>query len=163
MEAADQEARAWATPLFVTEFGCDQSIARGPKWLAAELDLQDRFLTSSTSWIWEEKGSWGAVDANRVERYATTRVMARPYPRAVAGDLLSIERPDPSRLVVHYRAKAATRDLPHEVSASSAYFVDFKTSCDGAEVPATRAPGRATFTCPATDGEHTFELQGTLR
>ncbi|HEX7603391.1 MAG TPA: cellulase family glycosylhydrolase [Polyangiaceae bacterium] len=163
MEAADQEARAWSTPLFVTEFGCDQSSARGPKWLAAELDLQDRFLTSSTSWIWEEKGSWGAVDANRVERDATTRVMARPYPRAVAGDLLSIERPDPSRLVVHYRATAATRGLPHEVSASSAYFVDFKTSCDGAEVPAERAPGRAAFACPATDGEHTFEVQGTLR
>ena len=163
MESADQEARAWTTPLFVTEFGCDQSIARGPKWLAAELDLQDRFLTSSTAWIWEEKGSWGAVDATRKERDATTRVMARPYPRAVAGDLLSIERPDPSRLVVHYRATTATRGLAHEVSASSAYFVDFKTLCDGAEVPATRAPGRATFTCPATDGEHTFEVQGTLR
>lgn len=44
MSHADQEAQGWGTPLFVTEFGCDQAVDRGPRWLQAELDLQDRYL-----------------------------------------------------------------------------------------------------------------------
>src|SRR5207249_2822832 len=61
MQAASDEAAAWATPIFVTEFRCDQSVPRGPKWFAAELDLQDRFLASSTAWAWEP-GGWGMRD-----------------------------------------------------------------------------------------------------
>ncbi len=164
MQAASQEAAAWGTPLFVTEFGCDQSITRGPKWVAAELDLQDQFLASSTQWIWEENGNWGVRDASQTERPATIAVVARPYPRAVAGDLVSIERPGPDRMIVHYRATPATAGLPHEVSASADYFADYQIFCDGAEVQPQRADGRASFVCPdGSSGEHTFEIRGTLK
>ena len=50
MAAANTEAMAWATPLFVTEFGCDVSNDKGTKWISAELDLQDQWLASSTAW-----------------------------------------------------------------------------------------------------------------
>lgn len=163
MLLAEAEAKAWQTPLFVTELGCDQSIARGPKWLAAELDLQDRLLASSTMWVWEEKGSWGAVDADRKERPETLRVAARPYPRAVAGDLLAIEHPNPATLRVRFRATAKTNGVPHEVSAADDLFADYKVFCDGAEVTATKSPGRATFVCGKDAAEHVFELRGTLR
>ncbi|CAN5448616.1 hypothetical protein BH09MYX1_BH09MYX1_56580 [soil metagenome] len=163
MIAAEAEAKAWATPLFVGELGCDQSIARGPKWLAAELDLEDRFLASSTAWVWEEKGAWGAIDADRKERPDTLRVVARPYPRAIAGDLLAIERPDPATLRVRYRATERTRGLPSEISASSDLFVDYTITCDAVAVAVDRAPGRATFVCPGALGDHVIELRGTLR
>ncbi len=163
MTLADAEAKAWKTPLFVTEFGCDQSIPRGPKWLAAELDLQDRFLASSTAWIWEEKGTWAAVDANRQERPATVRVLARPYPRAIAGDLVAIERPDANGLRVRYRATAASAALENELSVADDLFVDYTVTCDGAAVTPKKSPGRAAFACPGGAGEHVLVLSGTPR
>jgi endoglycosylceramidase len=163
MEAANREALAWNCPLFITEFGCDQGAEKGPKWLAAELDLQDRFLASSTAWVWEEGGTWGLRDGARAEHAATVAVMARAYPRAVAGDLLAIEHPSAGRLTVRYRATESTKLLPHEVSASAAWVSDYKIVCDGVEVPAERATGRASFRCPWSPGDHVFELVGTPR
>ncbi len=161
MAAADVEAAAWGTPLFVGEFGCDQSIARGPKWFDAELDLQDAHLASSTAWA-RECGSWGLCDDAGVERATTARVMSRLYPRAVAGDLIAIEHPEPGHLLVRYRASARTHGLAHEVSASTANVLDdYVVKCDGVEVAAERATGRVSFVCPVADGEQTFELVGT--
>lgn len=160
MTKAAAEAAAWQTPLFVTEYGCDQSIARGPKWLAAELDLQDRVLASSTAWVWAETGQWGLRKADNSENAATAKTMARSFPRAVAGDLVAIERPAPAHLRVRYRATARTRGLPHEVSASPAYASNYRASCDGTAVTMTRETGRVTFVCAATEGDHFFEVIG---
>jgi endoglycosylceramidase len=162
MQHASDEAAAWDTPLFVTEFGCDQTVARGPKWLSAELDLQDRFLASSTAWAWEP-GNWGIRDDVPVTgRTVTVRVVSRTFPRAVAGDLLAIERPEPGHLRVRYRATERTRGLPHEVSVSADYLKDVRFQCDGADVTAKTSVGRAEIVCPATAGEHTFDVVGTL-
>ena len=161
MEAAVAEASAWGTPLFVTELGCDQSVPRGAKWFSAELDLQDRLLTSSTAWAWDG-GSWGFTDGKGNEWPATAKTMSRSYPRAVAGDLVAIEHPAPGHLLVRYRPTAKTRGLPHEVSASSAYATGYAFMCDGAPIDVTTAPGRASFVCPdSSDGAHTFEVIGT--
>lgn len=163
MQSAAKEAAGWGTPLFVTELGCDQSIARGPSWLAAELDLQDATLASSTVWQWREPGTWGLQSSDGVERAATAKVVARPYPRAVAGDILGVELAEPGHLRVRYEATETTRGLEHEVSASDAYFQSFDVLCDGVKVEATRATGRATFRCDdGGAGEHTFEVIGTV-
>ena len=165
MQAAGAEAAAWGTPLFVGELGCDQSIARGPKWLAAELDVQDAQLASSTAWVWADAGAgtWGLVDPSGAERPATAKALSRSFPRAIAGDLLAIERPAPGRLHVRYRATARTRGLAHEVSVSTAFVASYAVTCDGAPVTATPAPGRATFVCPdGGDGEHAFDVDGVL-
>ncbi len=166
MTNAVAEAAGWQAPLFVTEFGCDQSQSLGPDWLSHELDLQDQTLTSSTAWAWEP-GSWGIRywDASNKLQYwpDTVSVMSRPYPRAVAGDIISIERPTPQQMIVHYRAYDSVATLPHEVSASSDYFSSFAITCDGIPIGnVTRSLGRATFTCPYSLGEHTFEIAGDL-
>ncbi len=162
MQAADNERAAWGTPMFVTEFGCDQTLPQGPPWMSAELDLQDQYLASSTAWVFTETGSWGLRDANGKERPQTTHVMARTFPRAVAGDLLKIERPKLGDMIVHYRPNAATRGLEHEVSLSTEYVTAPKILCDGQAVDFTTGTGRATFNCPAQDdAEHTFEVVGT--
>lgn len=160
MTAAKNEAAAWATPMFVTEFGCDQSVPRGPKWMSAELDLQDAALASSTAWAWEP-GAWGIRDDLMNYRPDTVRVVSRAYPRAVAGDLVSIEHPAPGHLLVRYRATARTKGLAHEVSASADWVKDYRILCDGADTTFTPATGRATFVCPWSPGDHTFELVGT--
>jgi endoglycosylceramidase len=167
MMNAVTEATAWGTPMFVTELGCDQSTPYGADWLADELDLQDQLLVSSTVWSWEP-GGWSIrydADSSGDIAYwpATIAVVSRPYPRAVAGDLESIERPSPDKMVVHYRTNPVTTSEVHEVSASPDYFSSYAILCDGAPAEnVSPAMGRVTFTCPPTPGEHTFEIDGVL-
>ncbi len=162
MAAADQERAAWGTPMFVTEFGCDQTQPQGPVWMSDELDLQDQYLASSTAWEFSGLGAWGFHDDDGNERPTTTHVMARMFPRAVAGDLLQIERPAIGDMIVHYRPTPATAGLPHEVSLSADYVTSPTILCDGQPATFTSLTGRATFTCPAADSNvHTFEVRGT--
>ena len=160
MNAASDEATAWGTPLFVTEFGCSQASARGPKWLAAELDLQDRTLASSTVWEFSGRGDWGFFASDGAEHGATAKVVSRTFPRAVAGDLVAIERPSVGHLLVRWRATAKTRGLAHEVSMSASYATSYRVLCDGVEVPFAATKGRATFTCADGPGDRTFEVIG---
>ena len=162
MAHAQLEQAGWATPLFVTEFGCDQTTPQGPAWMSAELDLQDQYLVSSTAWEFSELGAWGFHDDDGNERPPTTRVMARMFPRAVAGTLRKIERPKLGDMVVTYQAGASTNGLPHEVSLSTEYVTSPRVLCDGVPVTFTSASGRATFACPLADeAVHTFEVVGT--
>ena len=159
MQKAAAEAAAWGTPLFVTELGGDQSGTDGPLWLGAELDLQDRSLASSTIWVWREGGSWGLMTNDGVEHAATVKVVARPFPRAVAGDLVSIERPDATTLRVRYHETDATRGLPHELSLSADVAKDATATCNGAPATLAAKLGRAELTCPA--GSSLFEVRWT--
>jgi hypothetical protein len=167
MTNAMAEASAWATPLFVTEFGCDQSWSTGADWIRYELDLQDQMLASSTAWAWEP-GSWGIryedASGNIVYWPDTLAVVSRPYPRAVAGDLESVERPFADQMIVHYRTNPSVTSAVHEVSASPDYFSSYSILCDGAPAAnVVQLTGRATFTCTSTaPGEHTFEIDGVL-
>jgi endoglycosylceramidase len=167
MQNAVAEAQAWGTPLFVTELGCDQSTVNGADWILDELDLEDAMLASSTVWTWEP-GSWGIRhddDQGHVVYWPKTiAAVSRPYPRAVAGDLLAIERPAPDRMIVRFRTNPAVTSATHEVSASPDYFSDYAILCDGNPASdVAKALGRATFTCGAgVPGEHTFEIRGTL-
>jgi hypothetical protein len=159
------EAAAWGTPLFISEFGCDQTTTLGPQWIAHELDLQDEMLASSTAWAWEP-GAWGIRDLDAAQTIVykpqTITVVSRPYPRAVAGDLLAIERPSHDQMIVHYRAYDAAAPLEHEVSASADWFPNgYAITCDGAPAQnVVKSIGRATFTCPYSAGAHVFEVQG---
>jgi len=168
MQNAVKEAAAWGTPLFVTEFGCDQSTSDGPAWMKDELDLQDQMLASSTAWAWEP-GSWGIRhydgQGNIVYWPDTIAVVSRPYPRAVAGDLVAIERPSPDDMIVRYRTNASVTSATHEVSASPDYFSSYSILCDGAPAQdVVQSLGRATFTCgaPGPNEDHAFEIRGTL-
>ena len=161
MVAANDEAVAWGTPLFVTELGCSQATARGPKWLSAELDLQDKYLASSTIWEFSGRGDWGFYSDADNEHALTAKTVSRTYPRAVAGDLLAIERPAPGHMIVRWRATPQTKGLPHEVSMSNDYATSYAVLCDGAPVQFTASTGRATFTCPDGTGDRTFEVVGT--
>jgi endoglycosylceramidase len=162
MAHAELERAGWATPMFVTEFGCDQTQPEGPVWMSDELDLQDQYMVSSTAWEFSGLGAWGFHDDDGNERPTTTHIMARMFPRAVAGDLLQIERPAIGDMIVHYRPTPATAGLPHEVSLSADYVTNATILCDGQPTTFTQLTGRATFTCPAADAnEHTFEVRGT--
>jgi hypothetical protein len=87
--------------------------------------------------------------------------MTRPYPRAIAGDLVAIEHPSPDRTVIRYNATPRTKGLAHEVGASTDHSATYTFQCDGAIVMPKLSTGRAEITCPAaSDGEHTLEIIG---
>jgi endoglycosylceramidase len=162
MAHAALEQAAWGTPMFVTEFGNDVTQPQGLVWMSDELDLQDQYMVSSTAWEFSGLGSWGFHDANGDEQPGLAAIMSRTFPRAVAGDLLQIERPAIGDMIVHYRPSTATMGLPHEVSLSTAYFTNPTITCDGQPIAFTQLTGRATFVCPVSDtNEHTFEVVGT--
>lgn len=97
MKAADEEARAWGAPLLIGEFGITPHTADGLAWIAAEIDLQNRFLAHSAFWVWKEnsQGSWGLFDAvtggTWKPRAAAVRALTSPFPAEVEGELLGLE------------------------------------------------------------------------
>ena len=116
---------------------------------------------SGTAWVWDS-GNWGFTGPDGQEWPATTKVVSRWFPRAVAGDITLIERPMPGHLVVHYRPTPQTHGLEHEVSKSASCATNYRVLCDGTEVSFKPATGRATFVCPDVgDGLHYFEVIGT--
>ncbi|MGH7684580.1 MAG: glycoside hydrolase family 5 protein, partial [Vulcanimicrobiaceae bacterium] len=165
MAAANAEATAWGTPLVITEFGCDLSQPQCALWQSAELDLQDRYLASSTIWEWAGPGTWTLYDDTGAFHAGAAKITSRTFPRAVAGTIVSITRPAPGDLVVKYTTTPKTESLEHEVSMSPVYATGYSVTCDGVSVAFTQAIGRATFVCPngpaAADGTHTFEVVGT--
>lgn len=161
MLGALEEAQAWQTPLFVTEFGCDQSIPRGPRWLHEEMKLQDRTLASATAWQ-REPGDWGIYDKQGVLRPVTAALVGRSWPRAIAGDLLAIERPSAESMTIRFRGSAVTERAEHDVSLTDAYWKTVTITCDGNPVTPVKGPGHATFRCGTASGEHTIALEGTV-
>ena len=162
MENAELERQEWGTPLFIGEYGCNVAEPRGVKWMAAELALQDELLASSTAWA-REWGDWGLFDDAGVERAELARVVAQPFPRAIAGDLLAIERPAAGHLRIRWRETDRTRGLAHEVSMSEAHGTGWEVSCDGVRVDVIRAPGRGEFVCVPTggSGERVIDVTST--
>ena len=103
----------------------------------------------------------GFYESDYDEQPGLAKTVARPYPRAVAGDLLNIEHPSRGELRVTWQSTPATEGLAHEVSMSADYASGYNVLCDGVSVPFTQGVGRATFTCPAGSGVRTFQVIGT--
>lgn len=157
---AEDEAATWQTPMFITELGCDQSIARGPRWLHEELKLQDRVLASSTVWQ-REPGDWGLYDNDGKLRPVTAAVVGRSWPRAIAGNLLAIERASATSMTIRFTGTSVTESADHDVSVSDAYWKTVTIQCDGAAVTPVKHTGHVTFRCGSATGDHTITLTGT--
>lgn len=95
-QSARDEADSWHAPLFIGEFGWGPGDERFADYVGWQLDLQDRFMASSTFWVWKEQdegsggGGWGLFDRDPAsgawsERASARRVFARVVPEAIAG------------------------------------------------------------------------------
>jgi endoglycosylceramidase len=146
MAAAAAEAAAWGGPLFVGEFGIDPGAPNANPWIRAEIDLQDRFLASSTFWVWEEvsQGHWGVYEGDNAasgERTGRLLELARAYPRAIAGHIEAI-RFDAVASTLQVDVSGATRDARQLIAAPSRrYGAGTRLTCNGAPVEAAATPG----------------------
>jgi len=89
---------AWVTAkhlnasVFVTEFGGSSS---KPQRIRNIIEEQDRHLTSSTHWVWKERGEWDLWKQNGSAaglslRPEMVQILSRARPIAVSGQLLAV-------------------------------------------------------------------------
>lgn len=165
---AVREARSWATPIIITEWGYDPSGIRMEDYVAAQLDLQDEYGESSALWLWKERsqGLWGLFDYDEAsgrwnERPTFRRALARVYPEAIAGwpKTWRFDRVA-RRFELEYEG-SATVSAPNVlfVPAAEDFARSFTVTCDGVRVAVRRdeATGRVEVPCNGA-GMHRVEL-----
>ena len=158
------EAEEASAAVMVTEFGNDPADPTGAAWLTAAYDRLDAHALSASLWVYEEWPStcgnpscWGLYDEapttdasgnvtyTRTLRQAAVSLVARAYPRAIAGRLDSFAYDPASRvLTVQLAGSSGT----HVLSAPTAiYGGDVVVSCDGRVVAATRTGSQVATRC----------------
>jgi endoglycosylceramidase len=162
VQNARREADAWATPLFIGEFGGGPTTTNVQNYLRFEIDLQDETLASSALWLWKEEsqGAWGLYDktaAGWVERPMMVALVSRPYAPRIAGTPTLMRWDDQAKtLTVSYERAVAAPNLlfvPERFSVAS-------VTCDGQPVAPSGGPRRLEVPC-GNAGSHTVVLSLT--
>jgi endoglycosylceramidase len=157
MLAEATQARAG---LMVTEFGDNPADPVGAAWLTAALGLLDRYAVSASFWVYEEWPStcgnpscWGLYDEvpdgtmsyTRTLRPSAVTLLARGYPRAIAGHLESFSFDAATKtLTVQLRGASGTHLLAAPLSI---YPGDVTVTCDGRAVAWTRQGSEVSTEC----------------
>jgi hypothetical protein len=162
------EAAVNDAPVVITEFGNDPADATGAAWLTAALAALDRHLLSASFWVYEEwpttcgrASCWGFYDETPVDgaspprftrtlRAAAVTLVARAYPRAIAGTLDAFDFDAATRTLtvqLHGAAAGGTHVL---AAPDLVYDAGVVVTCDGQAVSTTRRPGRVEAPCAGT-------------
>ena len=166
--SAREEARAWGTPLLITEWGYDPRGTRADEYYDAQQTLQERSMASAIVWVWKEQsqGSWGMHDYDASSGRWTLRPdmrrrLARVRPEAVAGvpTRYGYDR-STRRFTLEYVGRA-------EITAPTVLYVPsvddfsqrFTVTCDGREVSVTRDASTGVISVPCVGaGSHTVTV-----
>jgi len=158
VERAVQEAADHGAPLYVGEFGNDPKSDRGRLWINITLGLFDQHLISSALWVYEEwsQGSWGLYEAQGepnpgrlTVREEVVDLLARAYPQAVDGRLMSFEYDADARTLTVQLTDAG--DGEHLLAAPGrVYPAGVVAACDGVDVATAPGPGRVAVRCVGT-------------
>jgi endoglycosylceramidase len=158
------EAAGAKAPVMVTELGNYPLDPVGAAWLTAAFAGLDAHALSASFWVYEEWPStcgspscWGfydeapATDANgqvtytRTLRPAAVSLVARGYPRAIAGQLDSFSYDATSRtLTVQMQGNGGLQLLS---APTAVYGGDVMVTCDGKVVKATRNGSQVEARC----------------
>jgi endoglycosylceramidase len=154
------EATEAHAALMVTELGNNPADPVGAAWLTAALDLLDRYAVSASVWVYEEWPStcgspscWGLYDETsdgmmgytRQLRPAAVSLLARAYPRAIAGHLESFSFDATTRtLTVHMQGASGTHLL---AAPTLVYPGDVSVTCDGRAVKSMRTGSQVSTEC----------------
>ena len=168
--SATNEARAWHTPMLVTEWGYGPDGIRAGEYFAFEQDLQDEFGVSAVFWVWKERsqGGWGLFDYDAAsdtwtERATMRAQLARVMPEAIAGwpHTYAYDRTT-HRFELRFTGDAnVTAPTRVYVPAAEDFAPTFDVTCDGATVTAARdaLTGVVEIPCNGT-GEHVVTVTG---
>jgi len=145
--SARDEARAWGTPLLITEWGYDPRGVRADDYYEVQQTLQERYMASAMVWLWKEdsQDSWGLHDYDPATHRWTMRAnmrrrLARVRPEAVAGlpTRYGYDRAA-RRFTLEYTGSAAvTAPTRLYVPAAEDFAASYAVTCDGRAVTVTR-------------------------
>jgi endoglycosylceramidase len=164
---AAAEAAAWATPLFIGEWGIGPDMPNAENYTRYMYELLDEHFLSSTNWVWKEnsQGFWGFYDYDEAgdSWAAREQVVAwhdRAYAVAVGGTPTSMSYdPDAKSFQLEYEGREDA--APCEVYVPQSMAANLEVSCDGTSVDATRdeSTGRVEVSCGAA-GTHSLVITG---
>jgi endoglycosylceramidase len=157
VRAARDEAAAWKTPLWISEFGCaPTNAAPNALWMQTAAQLHDRYFASDAWWLWKEQSqdAWGVYDFNAtdgswVERPHVVAWVSRVHVARIAGVPKSVESTfigDSIRIEVD---NGSTTAAPHVVYIPERFAATAQATCGGVTIPLVRAPdtGLAELAC----------------
>lgn len=166
--SARDEARAWGTPLLITEWGYDPRGTRADDYYDLQQTLQERYMASAMLWLWKEEsqGSWGLHDYDAASQRWTLRAdmrrrLARVRPEAVAGlpTRYGYDRAA-RRFTLEYTGSAAvTAPTRLYVPAAEDFAASYAVTCDGRAVTVTRDAATGVVDVPCAGvGAHTVTV-----
>jgi hypothetical protein len=148
VRAAREEASAWATPLWIGEFGVGpDDDAAHVRWMQTQGQLHDRYFASNAYWVWKEQsqGSWGLFDYDAqtnawTERPQIVARVSRVHAARIAGTPRVVES-TPAGDAIHVELEGGTATAaPHLIYVPERFAGATRATCDGAPVAATRDP-----------------------
>lgn len=167
IESARDEAAAWGSALFATEWGYDPRGIRAADYFTWQSELHEETFSSTAFWLWKEQsqGSWGCHDYDMATGAFSPRAdvkkwLARARARAVAG-WPTAQRFD--RATGTYSltfTSDPTTTGPTVIAVAPALGAPLSVACDGAPVASTRdASGDVSLSCgDGTSTAHTITL-----
>lgn len=156
---AATEASAHAAHLFIGEFGHDPRTDRGALFIETSLHAFDTHRASWAIWLYEEhsQDAWGLWDEGAEAhtrgalREAAANQLARPFPTAIEGELLSLHYDRESRVLAV--TLTPTGDGIHTFAVPTrTYPLGVRAECS--TTPATTEvirPGRISVQCSDTE------------
>ena len=96
--SSSNEAEIHGAPLMVTEYGIAPDAEHAVLWMETLEAEMDRANASRFYWLYEElsQGVWGLYDEDGSLREDWAKVVARPFPSAVQGKIVSFSSTDAS-------------------------------------------------------------------
>lgn len=150
VDAARAEADAYATPLFIGEFGIGPDMPNADNWMAWQAELHDEFLASNAFWVWKEdsQARWGVHDKVGdvwQERPQIVGWISRIYPQRIAGRDVSL-RYDSATGVMTLHTSGSGNHVVYIPEAAAATAV---ATCNGSNLALVRddATGTAEVAC----------------
>lgn len=153
VRSARDEAAAYATPLFIGEFGvAPVDAAANVRWMQSQSQLHDRYFASSAFWVWKEQsqGRWGVFDFDDAtgawtERPLVVGWLSRVRVARIAGTPATLDSSATGDAVRLEMLPGSALDVPHVVYVPERFAATTSVRCDGAEVTAPRDPATGTL------------------
>jgi endoglycosylceramidase len=145
VDNANAEANAFATPMFIGEFGMGPDGTNADLWMATQGELHDEYFAGNAFWLWKEQsqGNWGLHDYDAAgdtwaERPQVVRWLSRFHPERMAGDPVSLDYDDATEVMRLELAARAGVTAPTTIYVPERHAGAYAITCDGAALTSPR-------------------------
>jgi endoglycosylceramidase len=159
---AREESDAHDAPLFVTEYGLDPKATNAMLWIETMEAEMDRAHASRYFWVYEEleQDRWGLYDEGKVLREDLASWLARPYPAAIDGELLSFSF---DTTLTQFEVRFVGGGVQEIAVPERVFGSDIEILCDGAPVDLVRTQAFVTLSCGSSGDDETHTIMAKTK